>query len=115
MRIGSQRAVTTRDVASGASAPLGATVLPGGVNFSVFSKHAVLLELLLFDDENATRPRGSFLSVPINIAPFITGMPSCRALSRARCTPTGRTARSTRTAGFGLTPRRCSSTLTGSS
>ena len=28
----------------------------GGVNFSVFSKHAVLLELLLFDDENATQP-----------------------------------------------------------
>jgi isoamylase len=50
------RAVTTDDVASGASAPLGATVLPGGVNFSVFSKHAVLLELLLFDDENATQP-----------------------------------------------------------
>jgi isoamylase len=44
------------DVAPGASAPLGATVLPGGVNFSVFSKHAVLLELLLFDDENATQP-----------------------------------------------------------
>jgi isoamylase len=48
--------VSTRDVTSGASAPLGATVLPGGVNFSVFSKHAVLLELLLFDDENATEP-----------------------------------------------------------
>jgi isoamylase len=50
------RTVSTRDVTSGASAPLGATVLPGGVNFSVFSKHAVLLELLLFDDENATEP-----------------------------------------------------------
>jgi isoamylase len=50
------RAVTTREVASGAGAPLGATVLPGGVNFCVFSKHAVLLELLLFDDENAAQP-----------------------------------------------------------
>ena len=47
---------SSRDVAPGASAPLGATVMPGGVNFSVFSKHAVLLELLLFDDENATQP-----------------------------------------------------------
>jgi len=50
------RTMATRDVTSGASAPLGATVLPGGVNFSVFSKHAVLLELLLFDDENASLP-----------------------------------------------------------
>jgi isoamylase len=48
------RPVSTRDVTSGASAPLGATVLPGGVNFSVFSKHAVLLELLLFDDRHRT-------------------------------------------------------------
>jgi isoamylase len=50
------RSMSARDVTSGASAPLGATVLPGGVNFSVFSKHAVLLELLLFDDANATGP-----------------------------------------------------------
>ena len=48
--------MSTRAVRSGASAPLGATVLPDGVNFSVFSKHAVLLELLLFDDENAKQP-----------------------------------------------------------
>jgi isoamylase len=45
-----------RLVAAGASAPLGATVRPGGVNFSVFSKHATLIELLLFDDGNATQP-----------------------------------------------------------
>src|SRR5215813_9488016 len=47
------RTVSTRGLGS---APLGATVLPGGVNFSVFSKHAVLLELLLFDDENVAQP-----------------------------------------------------------
>src|SRR5262245_38139014 len=40
----------------GSSAPLGATVYPCGVNFSVFSKNATLVELLLFDDENAARP-----------------------------------------------------------
>jgi isoamylase len=45
-----------RLVAAGASAPLGATVRAGGVNFSVFSKSADLVELLLFDDERATRP-----------------------------------------------------------
>ncbi len=40
----------------GASAPLGATVCPGGVNFSVFSKNAARVELLLFDDENDAQP-----------------------------------------------------------
>src|SRR4030095_3792935 len=45
-----------RLVAAGASAPLGATVRPDGVNFSVFSKSADLVELLLFDDEAATQP-----------------------------------------------------------
>ena len=43
-------------VKEGSSAPLGATVYPGGVNFSVFSKNASLIELLLFDDENSARP-----------------------------------------------------------
>jgi isoamylase len=41
---------------SGHSAPLGATMTPGGVNFSVFSEHATRLELLLFDDERAAAP-----------------------------------------------------------
>jgi isoamylase len=50
------RTVCARALKPGASAPLGATVLPGGVNFSVFSKHAALLELLLFDHENAAQP-----------------------------------------------------------
>jgi glycogen operon protein len=41
---------------SGASAPLGATLRDGGVNFSLFSKDAELVELLLFNDVNAIRP-----------------------------------------------------------
>jgi isoamylase len=41
---------------SGASAPLGATIRNGGVNFSIFSKDATLVELLLFDDANADKP-----------------------------------------------------------
>jgi len=48
--------MSARVVTSGASAPLGATVRPGGINFSVFSKGAVLVELLLFDDANAIQP-----------------------------------------------------------
>ena len=38
------------------AAPLGATVLETGVNFSVYSKHASLVELLLFDRVGDTRP-----------------------------------------------------------
>jgi len=41
---------------SGRSAPLGATVCPGGVNFSVFSRGASGVELLLFDGEADARP-----------------------------------------------------------
>jgi isoamylase len=48
--------MNARAVKQGASAPLGATVYPSGVNFSVFSKNATLIELLLFDDENAAQP-----------------------------------------------------------
>ncbi|MGE5248061.1 MAG: glycogen debranching protein GlgX [Verrucomicrobiota bacterium] len=40
----------------GISAPLGATPRGDGVNFSVFSKNATRIELLLFDDADAGRP-----------------------------------------------------------
>src|SRR5204863_2594599 len=43
-------------VAAGAPAPLGATIRPHGVNFSVFSRNATLIELLLFESESATEP-----------------------------------------------------------
>jgi len=46
----------TGAVEQGSSAPLGASVHRSGVNFSVFSKSATLLELLLFDDRNAAEP-----------------------------------------------------------
>jgi isoamylase len=39
----------------GSSSPLGATPSPSGVNFSVFSRHATVLELLLFDKVDDTR------------------------------------------------------------
>jgi isoamylase len=41
---------------TGRSAPLGATVCPGGVNFSLFSRGASGVELLLFDGEDDARP-----------------------------------------------------------
>ena len=40
----------------GQSYPLGATIVPGGVNFSVYSKHATAMELLLFGRVDAARP-----------------------------------------------------------
>ena len=39
------------------SHPLGATVIPGGVNFSIYSRDATAIELLLFDREDASVPR----------------------------------------------------------
>ena len=41
---------------SGQPHPLGATVMPDGVNFSVFSQHALSMELLLFATEDAKEP-----------------------------------------------------------
>jgi len=43
-------------VQAGNSFPLGATVYPNGVNFCVFSKRAIFMELLLFDDADAPKP-----------------------------------------------------------
>jgi isoamylase len=40
----------------GKSFPLGATLAPGGVNFSVFAKHNSAVQLLLFDDVDAPKP-----------------------------------------------------------
>src|SRR3974390_836006 len=44
------------EIGIGTSAPLGATVRPAGVNFSVYSKNATLIELLLFDSPDAVGP-----------------------------------------------------------
>jgi isoamylase len=41
---------------AGHSSPLGATVVDGGVNFSLFSRGATGVELLLFDREDDARP-----------------------------------------------------------
>lgn len=47
---------TAHTVSIGQPLPLGATVVAGGVNFSVFSQHATLIELLLFDRFDDPRP-----------------------------------------------------------
>ena len=48
--------MTTSGVGCGASFPLGATPQPGGVNFSVYSRNAEFVELLLFDSGDAIKP-----------------------------------------------------------
>lgn len=50
---------------AGSSFPLGATVHPEGVNFSVYSKNAVGVELLLFDRADVHRPS---LVIPLDPA-----------------------------------------------
>ncbi len=52
-----------RAESTGRSHPLGATSLPDGVNFSVYSRHASAVELLLFDREDDSRPARV---IPIN-------------------------------------------------
>ena len=44
------------NVTPGRSSPLGATIVDGGVNFSVFSRNAAAIELLLFEREDDPRP-----------------------------------------------------------
>ena len=41
---------------SGISSPLGATVVDGGVNFSLFSRSATGVELVFFDREDDAKP-----------------------------------------------------------
>lgn len=50
------RAETQPGSHAGASSPIGATVSRAGVNFSVYSRHATEIELLLFDRVDDPRP-----------------------------------------------------------
>jgi isoamylase len=52
-----ESSAVAKDIEScGRSSPLGATVLPGGVNFSVYSRNASGVELLLFNREDEIQP-----------------------------------------------------------
>src|SRR6516162_1091765 len=53
--------LTTED---GAPHPLGATILPNGVNFSLFSGDATGVELLLFDEHDSLQPIQTITLVP---------------------------------------------------
>ena len=51
-----ERVTVSKSFEEGRSYPLGATPTPGGVNFSVYSKHCDGLELLLFDTPEDAEP-----------------------------------------------------------
>src|SRR5271166_1181926 len=51
------------ELAAGQSCPLGATLQPGGANFSIFSRSATSIELLFFDQADDSRPSRI---IPIN-------------------------------------------------
>ena len=46
-----------QETQEGRSSPLGVTLYPNGANFSVYSKHATGIELLLFDHADHAQPR----------------------------------------------------------
>ena len=50
------------DVHPGRCHPLGSTVYPDGVNFSLFSRSCYSVELLLFDDPDDARPVTAYQS-----------------------------------------------------
>ena len=55
-RIRRKHQTVTQETKEGRSSPLGATLSPEGTNFSVYSKHAAAVELLLFDSVDDARP-----------------------------------------------------------
>ena len=71
----------------GLSYPIGATVAPDGVNFSVSTRRASGIELLLFDDVDAGRPSRVITLDPPSTAPMTTGTSLCRASRRVSSTP----------------------------
>ena len=91
--------MTSRNPKTGNSAPLGATVTPDGVNFSVFSKHATRIELLLFDARGRRAPSRVIRLEPTRHRTYhYWHVLRARPRARARSTPTARTGRSRRSA-----------------
>ena len=61
----------------GQSFPLGATGYPEGVNFSVYSKNATGVDLLLFDEVSNPQPSHTISLDSEKTGPIITGMSFC--------------------------------------
>ena len=66
-------ALTDQRVAEGKPFPLGAACTAGGVNFSVYSKNATGVELLLFDRVDDAHRHIQSHSIPRLTRPITTG------------------------------------------
>ena len=83
----SERPVAQRGAASevsvGASVPLGATVTTDGVNFSVFSKSATGVDLLLFDHVENAKPAQEIVLNPVANRTYRPGLFSSSLVTSA--------------------------------
>ena len=97
------------DTTSGSPHPLGARAGQGGVNFSVFSKHAASIDLLLYDQaDDAFWPRSS-RSTRRCTARITTGTCWSTASALVRSMPIVRTAPTPPTTACASMPTRCCS------
>ena len=72
---------TIKNLLPGSPEPLGATVMPDGINFAIHSAGATRIELLLFDNITDQRPSLSSLSPETNRTGdvwhiFVEGLPN---------------------------------------
>jgi glycogen operon protein len=58
------------EVTTGKAIPMGSTVCNGGVNFAVFSRHATLVTLILFESQSPNSPH---IEIPLNKSGSKTG------------------------------------------
>ena len=94
---------------TGNSSPIGATVVNGGVNFSLYSRHATGVELLLFDKSEDAKPARVIGLDPHPTVPTIIGTCSCPDCSLDTSTGIAFKARSIPRRGCGLMPpKSCS-------
>ena len=77
-----------KDRKIGKSFPLGATVCPDGVNFSVFAKGGEAVQLLLFDHVDNAQEREPSRSIRLLTAAVTIGMSLCLGSKSDRFTVT---------------------------
>ena len=75
---------------TGRSFPIGATLINGGANFSVFSRSAASMELLLFDRVDDGRPSRVSQWIRQRTAPTTIGMSTFPGCKQVRSTASGR-------------------------